>query len=1438
MRKQRKDNQDYFKEDIVVNNFDDYQKGLIPGYDLIFQAMEDVVTIHFEKEKDAVDGIILDIGAGTGNESRVILKLDKFKDMKILAIDYSDKMERKFKEKIDQHNIEDYIIKDIMSLSKDSIQKYTNKCRIALSGYTIHHFHTDEKREIYEKMFDLLAPGGLLLNIDLFTYESECIRQSAHDFEIKFINTNIKNECVKQEWLNHYNNTNNNDSHNALDPVEVQIDMLKEIGFVDVECVFRYWQQGIIRATKPSGDETAKKHSLFYLEKSIKIKNEILGSNNNNNKILEETNELNEAFKLELKNELGVVAVGISILSKADEDIRFLIASKVPDIDILGAKTDNKHNFSISHEGFGEYDNFINFLYYIGRGNSIKYPEYLNRIKEKKQNPFENIIQQNARQKYETLHISAGEIILFTILWRYLIGEILKPTIDVFINFFTPNSTEELENPFEKDANEYHLIEKLKDIKNQVSKNQVEQNILHAWSAFLKRLKENSSIADEFGLNNNNNNNKERNKEALEEYVNFLFKDDKININNCQDNQFIKDVLILFVNKFRGAITAHSETLKILHEKARVPIMPFYFLMLGDKEKNLKEQYVFPLLHTFSKENTMYPYTNDQGNKDYEPAVIHAMWVVKPIKDINNTSKQPWYSGKYSFTSYIERLHLISQSVCKPIIDEYFEKEHKKNISSINYQATRAAISQVMARNMSHNIGSHVLSKMVDVKDIKNDSTTQYKSSFENHSTKSNNSGDNEAILNANFNAYLRTRMDFLADIATSEPSMETTCMLVNDVIRELDKNRILLNKISGVENFSYTIKIKDCRNCNEAAEFGCYCTNENNKDIPVSIPNGIMGYHALYIIIENIIRNTAKHQSNINSNGEINDREFILEIRNSKYDNTLYEVLVYENTVIDENKILNEEVNFYKENTGKGQYHNSITNKLDGLVFVLNARINQSALNEKTNRLREGALGLIEMEASAAYLRKLAAEKIDEEIYNLDLTDPESRQNPEKSQLNIIKAVNKNGCLGYRFHLLKPKELLVVDETGEIYEDLKRQDASKSKWNILRENGIWVLQTQNKTQNDYFDIEKVYAFPFMLVIAGNDFNVNKYLYAGGDEQGVLRGNLPFRIIVCKKKLDGNEVSSPWVAYIDEAHGLINYLRKAEELRREPINMKADLAKSTLMDLVWQVWLMNKMEFHKVKIEKEYVKQLIPSYSANDKTEVKIHFAHHGTIDEYNEFNGRCDYLLFYPSSVKSFVTNATQVMSQGKVNQNFDKYHSAKLTESIFNKILIIDERVQASWEAQYSSLPVSKREIFSHCDLYSPIMKNNENEEINLNLQSFGTDYGTRINELIDKVSKCGNTKKLDFIVIHLGIIEKILTVQNKKKEEEDVKGFILTLQNRLDSKIRIIITSGRGKPDNLPKDVPFISFSALSQYTIETPFKPFLNEIIQNTRTFKKS
>lgn len=88
----------------------------------------------------------------------------------------------------------------------------------------------------------------------------------------------------------------------------------------------------------------------------------------------------------------------------------------------------------------------------------------------------------------------------------------------------------------------------------------------------------------------------------------------------------------------------------------------------------------------------------------------------------NNFFKDnPWKSDRITneFNEKINVLQIFIHSLSKIETNNIYYNsiiKHSKDI--LQSQATRAAISQVMARNMSHNIGSHVMSKFKDIKDF------------------------------------------------------------------------------------------------------------------------------------------------------------------------------------------------------------------------------------------------------------------------------------------------------------------------------------------------------------------------------------------------------------------------------------------------------------------------------------------------------------------------------------------------------------------------------------------------------------------------------------------------------------------------------------------------------------------------------------------------
>ena len=153
--------------------------------------------------------------------------------------------------------------------------------------------------------------------------------------------------------------------------------------------------------------------------------------------------------------------------------------------------------------------------------------------------------------------------------------------------------------------------------------------------------------------------------------------------------------------------------------------------------------------------------------------------------------------------------------------------------------ALRRAVSGIMGRNMSHNIGSHVLARYASK--IRDDVVA--------HEKKDDQRSD---LLQ-----YLQRRMDFLADVATSDRAFWFQSLSLKEQIDRLNwdaqKRRfnksedgcakpVLLRFITGKEGLKATVSYEEC------------------DDVYFASPGGEVGVHALFVILENIIRNSARH--------------------------------------------------------------------------------------------------------------------------------------------------------------------------------------------------------------------------------------------------------------------------------------------------------------------------------------------------------------------------------------------------------------------------------------------------------------------------------------------------------------------------------------------------------------------------------------------------
>lgn len=689
------------------------------------------------------------------------------------------------------------------------------------------------------------------------------------------------------------------------------------------------------------------------------------------------------------------------------------------------------------------------------------------------------------------------------------------------------------------------------------------------------------------------------------------------------------------------------------------------------------------------------------------------------------------------------------------------QTELKKEKESVRKFAIRSAVAAVMSRNMSHNIGSHSLNCFSMRKGISDISNYNERDDFSYQQLRYNDIKPNEDEYYkegrfAIYNSYLKTRMDMLADLATSVPIVENSKYLFKEVIRDFDKNVLLLNTISGVKDFKYELILKKNRNNFK------FKGEKSENDSIVAMPNGILGNHTLYVILENIIRNCAKHGGSY-----INNKPTItIEIRDSEENADLIPIFIYDNKQEKSIKEIQQIQNSYID------------------LDILDDKTERATNNISETQIRKEAWGILEMKVCASYLRKIPIEKIDEEYHKI-----------VKDKCNIIESIvideeNKIG-LGYKIFLMKPKEILIWDFNNHLSID-------KDKEILLRNNGVLVLNGKN------INLKKIYPHQLLLII--DDVDEEHLL----EEIKANSAGLPSRILIyTTKKCNINYIKDITSDNLKVIKNIINNIT----LKDIPC----------LMNYIWSIWYNHiKKSFGNKNISCNDFPNMTSTNGKNNSV-FEVVFDDHGTKwEQYKVCNPKTVY--YEPIGTQNRITHTLRLLSD--VESEKDKQSLSRIYETIFTKIGVVDERIQkASQDLKYKgSIPFT--DIYEKTRVIMPKI-----EPIDLNKRNFKENFnGKSIKSFLEEWFEL-NTNDMDFLLIHLSIIEKLITGKDKSsyKIEKYIKDFIVKDNQR----IKVILISGRGKPHNIPSNYAFINYSNAAQYFLESREKYLLTELVYSAR-----
>lgn len=797
----------------------------------------------------------------------------------------------------------------------------------------------------------------------------------------------------------------------------------------------------------------------------------------------------------------------------------------------------------------------------------------------------------------------------------------------------------------------------------------------------------------------------------------------------------------------------------------------------------------------------------------------------------------------------------------------------KQKEKDVSYQATRAAISQVFVRNLAHNLISHTLIHLTnekafsavgiyplinrekaykgyfniasdsvpgskkesvrEVEEVKNDvsqNTQKYKEKLTciiQGLNDSNLLASADSIFNlinnevytienktlypnnqiASLFSYIANRCLYLNEATYGITNMLGNKRVYGELFMEFDENRILLNHISGIENFKYKIEFQ--HNGNKLS---------NDTDISVALPGDTLGAQAFFNIIENIVRNTAKHNGSaqdvitftvnfddLNSNNNIKfvekEKFYCVEIWDdipvNNKDESGNEI---KEKIEEKDEVENKD---HKKYFGAEADLNKELSKIDYLIFRQNTRMNNSVFDNKTHILRSDSLGLLEMEASAAFLRQIDLPEIESDYYSLkhnchyntfnDKDYPYFMQAFKKE----VKKETEEFSLGYRFYMKRPEKYLIITDNESLNSNNKKND-----W---LNNGITIISQTDFKKSLEGDNPNCYNHEFALLVGEIDTEnktpVYDFFYNSREEK-----------INSKSKSD----RTPELSLLPERL------------------MKVD--QSFINELVTEVFIAEKLE---KKIWRQWegeidddcgkkIKRVYANY--NDGNQKQIILFDHLTNEKLwknEETNFENNKII----AVESLSSNAQQKLPNFHLRGSIGCYLKdlkrnaennttiiLKLFEAYSNKVVVLDERIQGFSKEIYKE-NISNFRIFKCSNVIMPITKDNNKDNIHLDQKEYTYEMIAAIEGFVED-----NIIDADFLLIHYGVLERMYEDPGiSKKLVEWAK------------KTKVVITTGRGKHSlkQLPSCVSFINLSAVLYAFKDNRNKYSINYILNQSR-----
>ena len=215
-----------------ADQYDRQRQMVIPCFNDFYQTAIDLIPFS---SSDSFR--LLDLGAGTGLLTASIISI--FPNATATLMDLSEKMLEKAQERFSSNKRVNFLVWDY------SHSQFPDEYQVITSAMSIHHLLDDEKKLLYQRVFDALKCEGIFINADLVKGETDKTEQIYRDMWMNWIHEAGLSKHELSEIIDRM-------QYDKPSSLSVHLQWLKEIGFQDVDCYYKYFNFAVYSGRKVS----------------------------------------------------------------------------------------------------------------------------------------------------------------------------------------------------------------------------------------------------------------------------------------------------------------------------------------------------------------------------------------------------------------------------------------------------------------------------------------------------------------------------------------------------------------------------------------------------------------------------------------------------------------------------------------------------------------------------------------------------------------------------------------------------------------------------------------------------------------------------------------------------------------------------------------------------------------------------------------------------------------------------------------------------------------------------------------------------------------------------------------------------------------------------------------------------------------------------------